>query len=50
MFTPPRFVVVDDKPKHLSAILNVFQKLGTLCLGVAYVPEYELEARSFTGV
>ena len=50
MFTPPRFVVVDDKPEHLTAILDVFQKLGTPCLGVTYDPEHELEARSFEGV
>ena len=50
MFTPPRFVVVDDKPEHLTAILNVFQSLGTPCLGVVYDPEYGLEDRSFEGV
>ena len=50
MFTPPRFVLVDDRPEHLTAIQNVFQKLGTPCLGIAYDPKGELEARSFSGV
>lgn len=50
IFIPPRFVVVDDKPEHLTAILGVFQKLGTPCLGIAYDAERELEARSFAGV
>lgn len=50
MFTPPRFVVVDDNPDHLTAILDVFQALGTPCLGVVYDPERELESRHFQGV
>ena len=50
MFTPPRFVVVDDSPEHLTAILNAFQTLGTPCLGVEYDPEHELERRHFKGV
>lgn len=50
MFTPPRFVVVDDNPDHLTAILNVFQELGAPCLGVAYDPERELDKRNFKGV
>lgn len=50
MFTPPRFVVVDDKPEHLTAILNVFQELGTPCLGIAYDAEREPEARNFACV
>ena len=50
MFQPPRFVVVDDKPEHLKAILDVFQKLGTPCLGVAYDPEAGLEESRLEGV
>ena len=50
MFTPPRFVVVDDKPDHLTAVLDVFQKLGAPCLGVAYDPEQELDKQNFEGV
>ena len=50
MFTPPRFVVIDDKPEHLKAILDVFQMLGTPCQGVAYDPEHELDSRYFKGV
>ena len=50
MFLPPRFVVIDDNPKHLDAILNVFQTLGTSCLGVVFDPERGLEDQRFDGV
>ena len=50
MFTPPRFVVVDDKPDHLTAVLDVFRKLGAPCLGIAYVPEQEFDKQNFEGV
>ena len=50
MFTPPRFVVVDDNPDHLKAILDVFQELGAPCLGIAYDPERELDRLDFKGV
>lgn len=50
MFLPPRFVVIDDNPKHLDAILNVFQALGTSCLGVVFDPEQGLEDQRFDGV
>ena len=50
MFTPPRFVVVDDKPDHLTAILNAFQALGAPCLGVIYDPEHDLDCQHFRGV
>ncbi|MDE0456871.1 MAG: hypothetical protein OXI15_06230 [Chromatiales bacterium] len=50
MFLPPRFVVIDDNPKHLGAILSVFQELGTSCLGVVFDPERGLENQRFDGV
>ena len=50
MFAPPRFVVLDDNPNHLSAIVNVFQMLGAPCLGVVYDPGGELESGAFRGV
>ena len=50
MFLPARFVVVDDNPKHLNAIEDVFRKLGTPCLGVVFDPEQGLEDRRFEGV
>ena len=50
MFTPPRFVVIDDKPEHLDAILDVFQTLGTPCQGVTYDPEHGLDNRHLAGV
>ena len=50
IFTPPRFVIVDDDAKHLDAILNVFQELGSPCLGVAYEPDKSLDRTNFQGV
>ena len=50
MFTPPRFVVIDDKPEHLDAILDVFQELGAPCQGVTYDPEHGLDNRHLAGV
>ena len=50
IFTPPRFVVVDDNPRHLDAILNVFQGLGSPCLGVTFDPEKDLDKTNFEGV
>ena len=50
IFTPPRFVVVDDEPEHLDAILNVFQELGSPCLGVTYDPDKDLDKTNFKGV
>ena len=50
MFTPPRFVVVDDNRDHVTAILSVFQTLGTPCLGVVYDAESGLDGRHFEGV
>ena len=50
MFLPPRFVVIDDNPEHLDAIMDVFQALGTSCLGVVFDPERGLEDQRFDGV
>ena len=50
MFTPPRFVVIDDKPEHLNAILDVFQTLGAPCQGVTYDPESGVDNRHLAGV
>ena len=50
MFTPARFVVVDDNPRHLDAILEVFQNLGTPCQGVAYDATRGLDNRYIEGV
>ena len=50
IFTPPRFVVVDDNPQHLDAILYVFQELGSPCLGVTYEPKEGLDKTNFEGV
>lgn len=50
MFLPPRFVAIDDNPKHLNAILDVFQSLGSPCLGIVFDPAQALEKQRFEGV
>ena len=50
MFLPPRFVAIDDNPKHLNAILDVFQSLGSPCLGIVFDPAHALEKQRFEGV
>ena len=50
MFLPARFVVVDDNCKHLNAIQDVFQTLGTPCLSVVFDPEHGLDRQHFEGV
>lgn len=36
MFSAPRFIAIDDKPHHLTGLLDTFQKLGTPCLGIHF--------------
>ena len=36
MLTPPRFVVLDDKPDHLTPIIEAFTSIGTSCIGIPY--------------
>jgi hypothetical protein len=50
MFTPSRFVVVDDNEKHLTAIVKIFQLLGCPCMGIRYEAETPLDSRYFRGV
>ncbi len=50
MFTAPRFVVVDDNPKHLSAIERSFQALGSPCMAIRYDPATALDKDHFRGV
>ena len=50
IFTPPRFVVVDDNADHLTAILNAFQALGAPCLGIVFDPAHALDAQHLKGV
>jgi hypothetical protein len=50
IFSAPRFVVVDDKIKHLDAIVQAFQQLGSPCIGIQYKPEEELNPNIFRGV
>ena len=50
MFAPPRFIVVDDNPKHLAGILDALRGLGTPGLGVIYDPERGLDGGHFRGV
>lgn len=50
MFTPARFVVVDDKKHHLAAIVQVFQQLGSPCISVHYDPAHDPDPAIFRGV
>ena len=50
MFTPPRFVVVDDNEKHLAGILDALQVLGAPGLGLIYDPETGLDGRHLRNV
>ena len=36
MQTAPRIVVIDDKPDHLTAIVETFNSMGTACSAICY--------------
>jgi hypothetical protein len=50
MFSAPRFVAIDDKAKHLSAIQKTLEALGSPCLPILYDAATEFEAAHFRGV
>ena len=50
MFTAPRFVVVDDNERHLTAIVRIFQLIGSPCMGIRYDAETPFDSRHFRGV
>lgn len=50
MFTPPRFVVIDDDIKHLHAIADAVQVLGSVCARVHYQLETDVPVEPFRGV
>lgn len=50
MFTPPRFVVIDDDLNHLDAIVTTIQSLGSVCARVHYKPEQDVPKELFTAV
>lgn len=50
MFTAPRFLVIDDKAEHLKAIVEVFQQIGSPCMGVRYDPAAPPDGKHFRGV
>jgi hypothetical protein len=49
MFTPPRFIVIDDKRHHLDAIVETFQRMGAPCAAIHY-DGTRLNAELFRGV
>lgn len=49
MFSPPRFVVVDDSPQHARAIAAGIQELGSACATVIYSVEEDVPAEPFAG-
>lgn len=50
MFTPPRFVVIDDNRDHLHAIADAIQLLGSVCARVHYQIENEVPVEPFRSV
>lgn len=50
IFSASRFVVVDDNAKHLQAISNAFQQIGTPCIGVQYDLKEQMNPDLFRGV
>src|SRR3984957_11860260 len=50
MFTAPRFIAVDDRPEHVKAIVDTFQRIGSPCMGILYNPAAAFEAQHFRGV
>lgn len=50
MFTPPRFVVIDDDLNHLDAIVTTIQSLGSVCARVHYTPEKDVPKELFAAV
>ena len=50
MFLPSRFVALDDREDHLSAIYRAFLADGGDCHCVRYDPETELNSAVFSGV
>lgn len=50
MFTPSRFVVIDDKLKHLEAIVKSLRAGGTPCHPILYNPEEDPDPVLFKGV
>ena len=50
MFTPPRFVVIDDREQDLNAIVQAFRRLGTLCCGLHYKAEEDVDGSQLRGV
>ena len=50
MYTPPKVVVVDDKPKHLEAIVEHFRLQGAPCLGIQFTGYEALKPDFFAGV
>lgn len=49
MFTPPRFIVVDDNGLHLEAIASAVQMLGSACARVLYEIENDVPVEPFRG-
>jgi hypothetical protein len=49
MFTPPRFIVIDDNQQHLEAIVRTFQSMGAPCAGI-FFDGTGLDANLFRGV
>jgi hypothetical protein len=50
MFSPPRFIAIDNREDHLRAITRTLQEIGTPCFGIHYAVENPLDKSQFQGV
>ncbi|WEX09632.1 hypothetical protein [Chelativorans sp. AA-79] len=39
MFTPARYIAIDDDPKELSPLIQALHRLGAPCVGIEFDPE-----------
>lgn len=50
MYSPPKVIVVDDKPNHLEAIVGHFREKGSPALGIHFTGNDALRPEFFIGV
>lgn len=50
MFTPPRYLAIDDELSELSPLVEALHKIGAPCVGVHFDPPGFPEATLFAGV
>ena len=50
MFTPARYIIIDDEPSQLAPLVNALHAIGTPCIGVHFQPPKLPEPGLFSGV